>query len=97
MGFGRYRVEVKAPIDGYVTGVYNDALSRIAMAAGAPQDKGAGVKLYVKRGHKVKEGQTLLEIYSNSEALLDEALRLVDVLKPITIEGMLLETFPEYL
>lgn len=94
---GRYKAEVKAPIDGYVTGVYNGALSRIAMAAGAPQDKGAGVRLYVKRGHKVKEGQTLLEIYSNSEALLDEALKLVDVLKPITIEGMLLETFPEYL
>ena len=94
---GRYKAEVKAPIDGYVTGVYNNALSRIAMVAGAPLDKGAGLRLYVKRGHKVKEGQTLLEIYSNSESLLDEALRLVEVLKPIVIEGMLLETFPEYL
>lgn len=94
---GRYKAEVKAPIDGYVTGVYNNALSRIAMVAGAPQDRGAGLRLHVKRGHKVKEGQTLLEIYSNSESLLDEALRLVEVLKPIVIEGMLLETFPEYL
>lgn len=94
---GRYKAEVKAPIDGYVTGVYNNALSRVAMVAGAPLDKGAGLRLYVKRGHKVKEGQTLLEIYSNSESLLDEALRLVEVLKPIVIEGMLLETFPEYL
>lgn len=94
---GRYRAEVKAPIDGYVTGVYNNALSRVAMVAGAPLDKGAGLRLYVKRGHKVKEEQTSLEIYSNSESLLDEALRLVEVLKPIVIEGMLLETFPEYL
>ncbi|MEO3993504.1 MAG: AMP phosphorylase [Desulfurococcaceae archaeon TW002] len=94
---GRYKAEVKAPIDGYVTAVYNNALSRIAMVTGAPQDKGAGLRLHVKKGHKVKEGQTLLEIYSNSESLLDEALKLVEVLKPIVIEGMLLETFPEYL
>ena len=93
---GRYKAEVKAPIDGYVTRVSNNALSRIAMVAGAPLDKGAGLRLHVKKGHKVKEGQTLLEIYSNSEALLDEALKLVEVLKPIVIEGMLLETFPEY-
>lgn len=82
---GRYKAEVRAPIDGYVTGVYNNALSCIAMAAGAPLDRGAGVRLYVKRWHKVKEGQTLLEIYSNSESLLDEALRLVDVLRPVVI------------
>lgn len=94
---GRYRAEVKAPIDGYVTSVYNKSLTQLAVVAGAPFDKGAGVKLHVKAGHKVKEGQVLLEIYSNSEALLDEALKLVSRLKPITIEGMLLETYPEYI
>lgn len=94
---GRYKVEVKAPIDGYVTGVYNKPLTQIAIAAGAPVSKGAGIKLHVKRGHKVREGQTLMEIFSDSEALLDNALKLVNKLKPITIEGMLLETYPEYI
>ncbi|MEM2021227.1 MAG: AMP phosphorylase [Zestosphaera sp.] len=94
---GKYKAEVKAPIDGYVTGVHNKPLTQIAIAAGAPFDKGAGVRLHVKGGHRVKEGQVLLEIYSNSETLLDEALKLVNNLKPIMIEGMLLETLPEYI
>ncbi len=93
---GAHKVEVKAPMEGYVTGVYNRPVTTIARVAGAPIDKGAGVKLHVKRGHKVKEGDVLMEIYSNSEARLEEALRLVKKLKPITIEGMLLETYPEY-
>ncbi|MEM0014651.1 MAG: AMP phosphorylase [Zestosphaera sp.] len=94
---GKYKAEVKAPIDGYVTNVYNKSLTQLAVAAGAPFDKGAGVKLHVKTGHKVREGQLLLEIYSNSESLLDEALELISKLRPISIEGMLLETYPEYI
>ena len=38
----------------------------------------------------------LLEIYSNSEARLEEAVKLLSKVSPITIEGMLLETYPEY-
>ncbi len=94
---GKHKVEVRAPMDGYVTGVYNRPITTIARAAGAPIDKGAGVLLHVKRGHKVKEGDVLMEIYSNSAPRLQEAQRLVSVLKPITIEGMLLETYPEYM
>ena len=82
-------------MDGYVTGVYNRAVTLIARAAGAPHDKGAGVLLHVKRGHKVRKGDVLLEIYSNSETRLDEALKLASKVRPITIEGMLLETYPE--
>ncbi len=93
---GTHKVEVRAPMEGYVTGVYNRPITTIARVAGAPIDKGAGVKLYVKRGHKVKKGDILMEIYSNSETRLEEALKLVNKLKPITIEGMLLETYPEY-
>ncbi len=93
---GKHKVEVRAPMDGYVTGVYNQPITAIARAAGAPHDKGAGVKLYVKRGHKVKKGDVLMEIYSNSSVRLEEAYKLVTKLKPITIEGMLLETYPEF-
>ena len=93
---GKHKTEIKAPMDGYVTGVYNKPLTTIARAAGAPIDKGAGILLHVKRGHKVKEGETLMEIYSNSAPRLKEASKLVSTLKPISIEGMLLETYPEY-
>ncbi len=94
---GKYKVEVRAPMDGYITGVYNQPITAIARAAGAPHDKGAGIKLYVKRGHRVRKGDVLMEIYSNSSVRLKEALKLVTKLKPITIEGMLLETYPEYI
>lgn len=94
---GSHKVVIKAPIEGYITGVYNKPLTTIARAAGAPVDKGAGIRLHVKRGHKVKEGDVLLEIYSNSEARLEEAVKLLSKVSPITIEGMVLETYPPYI
>ena len=96
IGLGKHKVEIKAPMDGYITGVYNQPITTLARVAGAPHDKGAGVRLYVKRGHKVRKGDVLMEIYSNSSVRLEEALKMVNKLKPITIEGMLLETYPEY-
>ena len=94
---GKHKAEIRAPIEGYVTGVYNRPITTLARIAGAPYDKGAGVKLYVKRGHKVKKGDVLMEIYSNSSVRLEEALKKVSELKPIAIEGMLLEMYPEYI
>jgi len=94
---GKHKVELKAPMDGYITGVFNQAITAIARAAGAPHDKCAGVKLHVKKGHKVKKGDVIMEIYSNSSVRLEEALKIASKLKPITIEGMLLETYPEEL
>lgn len=94
---GKHKAEIRAPIEGYITGVYNRPITTLARIAGAPYDKGAGIKLYVKRGHKVKKGDILMEIYSNSSARLEEALKKVSELKPIAIEGMLLELYPEYM
>ncbi|MEM4549991.1 MAG: hypothetical protein QXG82_00945, partial [Sulfolobales archaeon] len=93
---GRYKAEIRAVTDGYVTGVHNKAVAQIAIAAGAPKDKGAGVKLYVKRGHRVKSGQLMMEIFSNSEGRLTEALKLASKLNPIVIEGMVLEVHPDF-
>ena len=76
---------------------YNRPITTLARIAGAPYDKGAGVKLYVKRGHKVRKGEVLMEIYSNSSVRLEEAIKKVSELKPIAIEGMLLEMYPEYM
>lgn len=93
---GKYKAEIRAVADGYITGVHNKPLTQIAMAAGAPKDKGAGIRLYVKRGHKVKAGQPLMEIYSNSESRLTDALKVVNKTNPIAVEGMVLEIHPTY-
>jgi AMP phosphorylase len=80
-----------APISGYITGIDNKAITGIARAAGAPEDKGAGIELYVKVGEKVKEGDPLFTIRAESEARLDQAIVLARRTEPIRIEGMVLQ------
>jgi len=92
---GDKHVTIEAPTDGYVTHVDNTALTLIARAAGAPIDKGAGIKLYVKAGSKVKSGEKLFTIYSESSVKLAYAHSLAQRLHPITLEGMILRTIPE--
>ncbi len=91
---GRYKAEIRAHTDGYITGVSNKVVAQIAIAAGAPVDKRAGVQLRVKKGHRVRSGDVLLEIYSSSESRLEEALKVAEALRPVTIEGMVLEVYP---
>ncbi|RLE90107.1 MAG: AMP phosphorylase [Thermoprotei archaeon] len=92
---GDKKVEVVAPVDGYVTNVDNIAIATIAKAAGAPKDKGAGVVVHVKAGAKVRRGEVLIEIYSESESKLTTAYNMAIRLRPIRLEGMLLKEYPE--
>lgn len=93
---GPHKASIEAPCDGYVTRVSNSAINRIARAAGAPSERGAGILFFGKEGHKVGRGQKILEIYAERESRLDEAYNLALKLMPITIEGMLLQEIPEY-
>ncbi len=88
---GDKKITINATADGYITHVDNKAIKQIAKAAGAPTVKEAGVYLHGKVGYKVKEGAPLLTIYSNSETKLSQAYSLALNLKPITIEGMILQ------
>ncbi|MDV3103153.1 AMP phosphorylase [Thermococcus waiotapuensis] len=80
-----------APTSGYVTSIDNRAITGIARAAGAPEDKGAGVELYVKVGEKVKEGDPLFKIHAGSETRLEQAIVYARRTEPIRIEGMVLQ------
>jgi len=91
---GEKREVIESPFDGYVTHVDNTAITLIARAAGAPNNKGAGVVLYVKAGKKVKRGEKLMEIVAESGDKLAKARNLTLKLSPITLEGMLLRTLP---
>jgi AMP phosphorylase len=92
---GEYHYEVYAPVDGFVTDVSNIAVSAIARAAGAPKDRGAGIILHVKRGHKVTKGDKILDIYAERSTRLQDAVGVLHSTRPIIIEGMLLKTIPE--
>jgi AMP phosphorylase len=93
---GQHRTNITAPCDGYITHVSNSAINQIARAAGAPAEKGSGVILTGKRGHKVCKGEPILEIFAERQLKLEEAYSLVAKLTPVTIEGMLLEEIPEF-
>lgn len=88
---GQCRAEMVAPCEGYITRVSNAAMNQIARAAGAPAEKGAGILLHVKEGHKVSKGQKLMEIFGERDSRVDEAYHLAVKLAPISIEGMLLQ------
>lgn len=80
-----------APASGYITLINNRAITGIARAAGAPEDKGAGLELHVKVGEKVKEGEALFTIHADSEARLEQAIVYARRSEPIRIEGMVLQ------
>lgn len=92
---GEKKEVIPANEEGYVTHIYNDRITAIACTAGAPRDRGAGVKLFVKRGHKVNRGKTLFEIYAEHENKLEEAIKMTRKNFPMRIEGMLLEKVSE--
>ncbi|MDI9644998.1 MAG: AMP phosphorylase [Candidatus Verstraetearchaeota archaeon] len=93
---GTERYVITAPADGYVSSISNRSINAIARAAGAPVDKGAGVKLYAKMGYSVKKGDKVVEIYSSRQSKLREAISVAMRDPPFMIEGMLLEELPGF-
>lgn len=60
----RLAFEVIAPAAGYVTGIDNLQLARVARLAGAPMAPGAGVDLARKLGERVKRGELLYRVHA---------------------------------
>ena len=90
---GEHRAVLTAKMSGYVVAVSNRAIVRIARAAGAPRDKGAGVRIFAKRGDRVEAGAPVIEIYAESESKLQAAVEVAKSTDPVRVEGMVLEVF----
>lgn len=88
---GQYRQEIVATKSGYVHSIANKDIVQIARAAGAPNDKGAGLVIVKKKGQRVEKGDVILEIYGDVESKCQRAKELALKLVPITVEGMLIE------
>ncbi|MFA6709784.1 MAG: AMP phosphorylase [Candidatus Methanomethylophilaceae archaeon] len=88
---GEYVLEILATKCGYVHSIANKDLVQIARAAGAPNDKGAGILLEKKKGQRVEKGDLLFRIYADNEAKCGRAKEMAMRLHPIDIEGMLIE------
>lgn len=87
---GKYRQEIVAKKDGRIEHVDNKMISKIARAAGAPRDKGAGVILHCEQGDKVKSGDILFEIVSESEAKLTFAIKALEAYPGVELDRIVL-------
>ena len=94
---GEYKMAVYSEADGYVAQVDNVLIARVARAAGAPKDAGAGVLLYGKQGERVKEGDKLFEIYADRRSKLEEAYTLAGREPPIRVESTLIKRVSYYM
>lgn len=61
---GQLTRDITAETSGVVAEIDGQILNRIAMTAGAPADKGAGIDLMKKVGDEVEQGEVLYRIYA---------------------------------
>jgi len=88
---GSVKHAVKSNAEGRIQFIDNKIISKIARAAGAPKNKGAGIYLHVERGDKIVKEQVLFEIFAESEAKLDFALDVLKRESPIELEQFILK------
>ncbi len=70
--------EVRAAQAGFVTGIDNLQIARVARMAGAPKVPGAGVDLARKLGEPVAEGDLLYRVHASFQSDLDFARQACD-------------------
>jgi thymidine phosphorylase len=61
---GDLAFDVKAESDGVVTAIDCLRLNRLARTAGAPVNKGAGIRLFKKIGDRVEQGEALYRVFA---------------------------------
>jgi AMP phosphorylase len=91
---GRHKLDIVSRSDGYVTAINNKHVVKIVRAAGAPKDKGAGMILEKKRGHKVERGEVLFTVFADNPRKLELAKAAARRFDPMTVEGIVLEHVP---
>ncbi|MFA6489886.1 MAG: AMP phosphorylase [Candidatus Micrarchaeia archaeon] len=89
----KYKYDVKAEHDGRIYHIDNKMISKVARAAGAPNDHAAGVLLKRERGDRVKKGDVLFEIHSDSETKLDFAIKALVGWEPVELRKVVLDSF----
>jgi len=77
---------------GHITGVNNAIINRIAKATGCPHSKLSGVEIFKKQGARIKEGDLIFRIHSDSQNKLKKAEKIYNSTGgPIILGGMMIE------
>ncbi len=89
---GKYKKEIASDRDGYVDSINNKSIIKVARTAGTPKSQGAGIMIFKKKGMKVDRDEMIYTIFADNKLKLEEAAKLANKLRPIDIEGMVLDT-----
>ena len=85
---GKLTFDILASDDGAITEIDCLQLNRLARSAGAPIDKGAGIKLFRKIGDRVERGQPLYRIHAYDQSELDLAIAAARLSSGYTVNGV---------
>ncbi len=89
---GPHMKEFHANKGGHITGVNNALINQIAKAAGCPYSKSSGVEVIKKQGARIKEGDLVFRIYSETQSKLKRAEKIYNSTGgPIVLGGMMIE------
>jgi thymidine phosphorylase len=84
---GTMTADIIAPVDGVVNSIDCLRLNRLARTAGAPLDKGAGIRIFKKIGDRVDKGEPLYRIFACDQAEFDLAAAAADANSGYLIDG----------
>jgi len=84
---GPLTADIRAPQDGTVVGIDCVRVNRLARTAGAPLDRGAGIKLFKKIGDRVERGEPLYRIHAFEPSEYELAVAAAAVDSAYRIDG----------
>jgi len=82
----KFRKHILAKKSFRIASIDNKKINLLARTAGCPVDKFAGVYLYNHVGERLKKGERILTIYSESRARLNQAVKFYKSKKPIKLK-----------
>jgi len=74
----KYYLDFKAEKNGTILWMDNGNINVLARILGSPKDLSAGIIFYKKVGEKVKKGETIARLFSNSNSKLDKAVKFIE-------------------
>lgn len=76
---------IRSNKNGKIGSINNKDINRLARLAGSPIDKTAGLYLRKHRGEKVRKGEAILEIHTESKPKMNRSLAFYEEMRPILV------------
>ena len=83
---GKFAYNFRANKSGLITHIDNESISKIAKAAGAPLDNGAGIYLHKHVKSSVKKGDKIFTIYAENKQKLKYSVNLLKKIDGIVVK-----------